>query len=96
MATTVTTCVRPKEEPRLKTFTLRVQESQEAVLAELESAQSISGSSVDSRKLNEFLRVKFGAGAYNIHVSRATEPPLSDFADRATLGGSKFVLHSRS
>lgn len=39
-------------------------------LSDLEDAQSISGSNIDPAKLAALLRIKFGAGTYDIHVSR--------------------------
>jgi hypothetical protein len=40
-------------------------------LSDLEDAQSISGSNIDPAKLAALLRIKFGAGTYDIHVSAA-------------------------
>jgi hypothetical protein len=40
-------------------------------LSDLEEAQSISGSNIDPAKLATLLRIKFGAGTYDIHVSTA-------------------------
>jgi hypothetical protein len=34
----------------------------------LEDIQSISGRNIDPTKLTMLLRIKFGAGAYDIHV----------------------------
>lgn len=34
------------------------------------AAQSFSGRNIDSGKLTSLLRIKFGVGTYNIHVSR--------------------------
>lgn len=34
-----------------------------------DEAQSISGNNIDPAKLTMLLRMKFGAGAYNFHVS---------------------------
>jgi len=36
----------------------------------LEDAQSISGSNIDPARLAALLRIKFGVGTYDIHVSR--------------------------
>jgi hypothetical protein len=36
---------------------------------DLDDIQSISGRNIDPTKLTMLLRVKFGAGAYDIHVS---------------------------
>jgi hypothetical protein len=38
-------------------------------LSDFEDAQSISGTNIDPTKLTMLLRIKFGAGAYDIHVS---------------------------
>ena len=37
--------------------------------SDFEDVQSISGTNIDPTKLTMLLRVKFGAGAYDIHVS---------------------------
>ncbi|KAI4958380.1 hypothetical protein J4E86_003980 [Alternaria arbusti] len=37
-------------------------------LSDLEDAQSISGSNIDPAKLAALLRIKFGAGTYDIHL----------------------------
>jgi len=39
-------------------------------LSDFEDAQSISGSNIDPAKLAALLRIKFGVGTYDIHVSR--------------------------
>jgi hypothetical protein len=36
--------------------------------SDLEDAQAISGKHIDPRKLAMLLRIKFGAGTYDIHV----------------------------
>ncbi|KAL6704963.1 hypothetical protein ACN47E_007508 [Coniothyrium glycines] len=36
--------------------------------SEWDDAQSISGSNIDPAKLTTLLRIKFGAGAYDIHI----------------------------
>ncbi|KAL1795666.1 hypothetical protein ACET3X_005890 [Alternaria dauci] len=35
---------------------------------DLDDAQSISGRNIDPNKLTMLLRVKFGAGAYDVHI----------------------------
>lgn len=45
---------------------------------ELDFAQSISVSNIDSGKLKELLRVKFGAGAYEVHVNSPSLPHAWD------------------
>jgi hypothetical protein len=47
-------------------------------LSDLEEAQSISGSNIDPAKLATLLRIKFGAGSYDIHVSRASRATFAD------------------
>jgi hypothetical protein len=37
-------------------------------VTDLEDIQSISGRNIDPTKLTMLLRIKFGAGAYDIHV----------------------------
>ena len=54
---------------RMKAFEINSKKEKENVLCELQDAQSIKGSNIDSVKLAELLRMKFGVGAYNIHVS---------------------------
>lgn len=63
-----TTCVEMHETFRLKPFKLDVEKENEDIMCELEYAQSLPGSSIDSRKLMALLRVKFGTGAYDVHV----------------------------
>lgn len=41
-------------------------------------AQSISGSNIDPAKLTMLLRIKFGGGAYDFHVSTASSSGSSD------------------
>ena len=53
----------------MKAFEINSKKEKENVLCELQDAQSIKGSNIDSVKLAELLRMKFGVGAYNIHVS---------------------------
>jgi len=47
----------------------RLEEDSDGAPNDLDIAQSISGSNIDSGKLTTLLRIKFGAGAYNIRVS---------------------------
>ena len=67
---------------------------------DFDDAQSISGRNIDPKKLAMLLRVKFGAGAYDIHVSTLQttrdkphewEHELTGIADNAEL-----VLYHRS
>jgi hypothetical protein len=45
------------------------EQDEDDYLSDLEEAQSISGSNIDPAKLATLLRIKFGAGTYDIHVS---------------------------
>jgi hypothetical protein len=65
-------------EPQL----LRTKRSRDDLLLEIKSAQAISGSNIDSGKLTALLRIKFGAGAYNVHVSFARVDRLDTLGDR--------------
>ncbi|CAN9178209.1 hypothetical protein CC77DRAFT_1095782 [Alternaria alternata] len=44
---------------------------QDHEVVDFEDAQSISGRNIDPDMLTMLLRVKFGAGAYDIHVNNA-------------------------
>jgi hypothetical protein len=46
------------------------EQDEDDYLSDLEEAQSISGSNIDPAKLATLLRIKFGAGTYDIHVSK--------------------------
>lgn len=45
------------------------EQDEDDYLSDFEEAQSISGSNIDPAKLAMLLRIKFGAGTYDIHVS---------------------------
>jgi hypothetical protein len=47
------------------------------LVSRIKSAQAIAGSNIDSGKLTALLRIKFGAGAYNVYVSLIHVDPLS-------------------
>ncbi|KAG9195324.1 hypothetical protein G6011_00445 [Alternaria panax] len=47
------------------------EQDEDDYLSDLEEAQSISGSNIDPGKLATLLRIKFGAGTYDIHVNSA-------------------------
>lgn len=74
-------------------------QSRDDFLLEIKSAQAISGSHIDSGKLTALLRVKFGAGAYNVHVCRVCVQ--SGFDNEKTLTSTasdheKLLLHHSS
>lgn len=79
--TCTTTCVEIQDDRYLRTFGLCSEEGIEGVISDLEYAQSISGSNIDSRKLSELLRIKFGAGAFNIHVGVFPSEPIPSTAN---------------
>lgn len=54
------------------------------MIADLETAQSISGSNIDSEKLTALLGIKFGAGAYNVHVSLSSKADIQPKAQLTT------------
>ncbi|CAN9348457.1 unnamed protein product [Alternaria alternata] len=64
---------------------------QDHEVVDFEDAQSISGRNIDPDMLTMLLRVKFGAGAYNIHERQEPEYKLTDMIDNA-----EFILYHRS
>jgi hypothetical protein len=59
--------------------------------------QAISGRNIDPAKLKILLRIKFGAGAYNIHVSLLLAGPVeSNIPTIAVLDHAELLLHCRA
>jgi hypothetical protein len=60
--------------------------------------QAISGGNVDPSKLKTLLRVKFGAGAYSVHVSSVAlkNLPTEQRLIMLITGHAKFILHCSS
>ncbi|KAF1960284.1 hypothetical protein CC80DRAFT_590563 [Byssothecium circinans] len=47
---------------------IRASDEQLDEFPDISAYQSIPGKTIDSRKLSSFLRTKFGAGAYDVHI----------------------------
>ncbi|KAH6846402.1 hypothetical protein B0T12DRAFT_486737 [Alternaria alternata] len=62
---------------------------QDHEVVDFEDAQSISGRNIDPDMLTMLLRVKFGAGAYDIHVNNAELILYHRFAKIVKRGNSE-------